>query len=185
MKRIVIIGSSGAGKSTLARQLGELLHIEVIHLDSLFWRTGWKKVPRKKQTAIQRQLVQKAAWIMDGSYHNTLGGRINAADTVIFLDMPFLLCICRVIKRHFTTQPRPDLHRRCQDKLDLSYLMKVGNFRRKDRDRLVEHLQAAEKSGKKIVWLHSESEVSDYLRKVRGEVQKEQRQPVEVALASR
>jgi adenylate kinase family enzyme len=185
MKRIVIIGSAGAGKSTLARQLGEILQIEVIHLDSLFWRTGWKKAPRRKQIAIQRQLVQKDVWIMDGNYHGTLGSRIHEADTVIFLDMPLLLCIRRVIIRHFTARSRPDLPRRCQDKLDLNYLMKVGNFPWKDRECLIKHIHAAKQSGKKIVWLHSESEVTDYLRQVCEEVQKEQGLPVEAALASR
>lgn len=166
MNRIVIIGPSGAGKSTLARQLGELLQIEVIHLDSLFWRTGWQKVSSKKQEAIQRQFVPKATWIIDGSYHDTLDGRIDEADTVIFLDMPLLLCIMRVIIRHFTTPWRPDLPRRCQDKLDLNYLMKVGNFRRKDRECLVEHIRVAQENGKEIVWLRSSSEVTGYLRRV-------------------
>jgi adenylate kinase family enzyme len=174
MKKIVIIGSAGAGKSTLARQLGDILQIEVIHLDSLFWRTGWKKISRGKQKEIQRRLVRKESWIMDGSYHATLDSRINAADTVIFLDMPLLLCIWRVIIRHFTARSRPDLPRRCQDKLDLNYLVKVGNFPWKDRECLIKHIHAARESGKEIVWLRSESEVANYLRKLHEEVQKEQ-----------
>jgi adenylate kinase family enzyme len=36
MKRILIIGSGGAGKSTLARHLGEILNIEIFHLDKLY-----------------------------------------------------------------------------------------------------------------------------------------------------
>src|SRR5438067_451722 len=114
MNRIVIIGPAGAGKSKLARQLGEILQIEVIHLDSLFWQDDWKKIPRGRQREIQQQFVQKATWIMDGSYHATLGSRIKAADTVIFLDMPLFTCIWRVIKRHFTARSRPDLPKRCQ-----------------------------------------------------------------------
>ena len=46
MRRIAIIGAGGAGKSTLARQLGEVLGIEVIHLDALFWKPGWVDTPR-------------------------------------------------------------------------------------------------------------------------------------------
>jgi adenylate kinase family enzyme len=39
----MIIGSGGAGKSTLARQLGDLLSIEIIHLDAEFWKLYHEK----------------------------------------------------------------------------------------------------------------------------------------------
>ncbi|HZU00370.1 MAG TPA: hypothetical protein VFA10_11940 [Ktedonobacteraceae bacterium] len=182
MKKTVIIGSAGAGKSTFARQLGDILQIEVIHLDNLFWRTGWKKISRGKQKEIQRRLVRRESWIMDGSYHTTLGSRIKAADTVIFLDMPLLVCIWGVIIRHFTAPSRPDLPERCQDKLDWNYLVKVGNFPTKDRDRLVRHVLVAQENGKEVIWLHSRREVAGYLRQVREKMQRDHRQQVEAAL---
>jgi adenylate kinase family enzyme len=185
MNRIVIIGSAGAGKSTLACQLGDILRVKVIHLDSLFWQAGWKKMTKGKQREIQQQLVREDAWIMDGTYHATLGSRIKAADTVIFLDMPLPTCIWRVVKRHFTKWSRPDLPRQCRDRLDWKYLVKVGNFPKKDRDRLVRRVRVAQKSGKEVVWLRSSGAVVDYLQKVRQEVQKEQRQSVEAALAAK
>ena len=46
MKKTAIIGSCGAGKSTLARQLGEILDIKVIHLDSFYWKPGWVATPK-------------------------------------------------------------------------------------------------------------------------------------------
>ncbi len=66
MKKIAIIGSGGSGKSTLARELGERLHIEVFHLDALFWKPGWVGVPKEEQRLVQNELVEKEKWIFDG-----------------------------------------------------------------------------------------------------------------------
>ena len=54
MRRVLVIGSGGAGKSTFARRLGELLELEVIHLDSLYWSPGWVEMPKAEwQTAVE------------------------------------------------------------------------------------------------------------------------------------
>lgn len=46
MKKILIIGSEDAGKSTLARELWTILGLEVIHLDTWYWNSGWVKTPK-------------------------------------------------------------------------------------------------------------------------------------------
>lgn len=86
MKKIMLIGSGGAGKSTLARQIGQMLAIEVIHLDTLMWRSNWEIIDKEEQIAIQHNIVQKDEWIIDGNYGGTMDIRLREADTVIFLD---------------------------------------------------------------------------------------------------
>ena len=44
----MLIGSGGAGKSTLARKIGQILDIEVIHLDTLMWRSNWEIIDRNE-----------------------------------------------------------------------------------------------------------------------------------------
>jgi len=51
MKKILVIGSGGAGKSTFAKRLGELLSIEVIHLDALYWQPGWIEPAKQEWSA--------------------------------------------------------------------------------------------------------------------------------------
>jgi adenylate kinase family enzyme len=87
MKKIILIGSGGSGKSTLARKLGDKLEIDVYHLDALFWKPNWEGAPKDEQRKVQNDLVKKEEWIIDGNYGGTMDIRLNAADTVIFLDI--------------------------------------------------------------------------------------------------
>lgn len=99
MKKIILIGSGGSGKSTLARQLGNKLNIKVHHLDALFWKPNWEGVPREEQIAVQNNLIKDEKWIIDGNYGGTMDIRLNAADTIIFLDIHRTICIYRAFKR--------------------------------------------------------------------------------------
>jgi adenylate kinase family enzyme len=57
MKKILIIGSGGAGKSTLARELGNILGLEVIHLDTCYLNSGWVETPKAEWQSIVQELV--------------------------------------------------------------------------------------------------------------------------------
>lgn len=119
MKRVLIIGSSGSGKSTLARQLGARLELPVIHLDRHYWHPGWVGTPREKWQRTVDRLVQRDAWIMDGNYRGTLETRLEAADSVVFLDLPPWICAMRAIKRRiqYHNRPRPDIADGCKEPL--------------------------------------------------------------------
>src|SRR5260370_39177946 len=102
MEKIVIIGSSGAGKSTLARALGELLKIKVFHLDRYFWQPKWREKPTVlRRLILQRLIRNNEQWIIEGSYLDTSDIRIEAADTIIFLDIFASVCFWRVLNRKF------------------------------------------------------------------------------------
>jgi adenylate kinase family enzyme len=99
MKRVVVIGSGGAGKSTFSRRLHAATGLPLIHLDRLFWRPGWTEMPNEEWRATNEMLVKAEAWIIDGNYGGTMDVRLAAADTIIFLDLPRLVCLYRVLKR--------------------------------------------------------------------------------------
>ena len=108
MKKIILIGSGGSGKSTLASQLGEKLKIKVYHLDALFWKPNWVGVPKDEQRKVQNDLVKEEKWIIDGNYGGTMDIRINAADTIIFLDFPRIICVFRAFKRIINIEIKQD-----------------------------------------------------------------------------
>lgn len=164
MEKIVIIGSAGTGKSTFARKLGSILNIKVYHLDRVFWQRGWVIKPRETRIDILQHLVQDKQWIIEGSYLSSSEPRLNAADTVIFLDNAPLVCLQRIIKRHlkYHEHSRRDIPEGSKDKLTLLLISKVLVFPFRGRRALIQKLRNYEWS-KQIIWLRSGKEVEDFL----------------------
>jgi adenylate kinase family enzyme len=181
MKKIVIIGSPGAGKSTLARRLMNPLGIEVFHLDCYFWEPGWKEKSIEARIKIQQQLVQGERWIIEGTYLGSSDERLNAADTIIFLDMPFFLCLWRVIKRRFkyNNKPRPDLPEGCPEKLHFPYILKVLAFPLRGHRlffKKYKEIQARQRHKEEettLLWFKSNKEVETFLRRLSGQSREE------------
>ena len=99
MDRIAIVGCGGSGKSHLARQLGALLAVAPVHLDGLYYAGDWKRLDQDQFIALQRDLAAAPQWIIDGNYASTLPIRLQAADTVVFLDLPAWACLWGVVQR--------------------------------------------------------------------------------------
>ena len=163
MDKVAIVGSPGAGKSALAQQLGESLNIETIYLDRYFWQPDWREKPRDARIEILNELVRKERWIIEGTYLGSSEPRLNAADTIIFLDIPLWLCLYRIRQRHnkYKGQPRPDLPDGCSDNLNLTCVLKVLAFPFRGRKMLEQKLPNYK--SKQIIWLRSDKEVEDFL----------------------
>lgn len=171
MKKIAIVGCGGAGKSTLARQLGEILHLPVIHLDQQFWQSGWKMRSREEEREIVGNLARQDEWIIDGNYKSTLSTRFEAADTIIFLDFPTLLCLLRVIKRFFKYRgtTRPDMTEGCTEKLDWEFIFWIIGYRKSYRpivlDKIAEHA-----SNRKVLIFKKPTQVERFLTDLKNNI---------------
>ena len=163
MEKIAIIGSPGAGKTTLAKDLQRILKIKVYHLARLFWRPKWQPLDRESRIDILQKLVQESQWIIEGTYILSSEPRLNEADTIIFLDIPFYRCFWRTIQRHWKVrgQFRRDIPEQSVDKLDLLRIYKLLMFPILDRKQLKQKL--LHYNSKQIVWLHSAKEVKVFL----------------------
>ncbi|MCX6218513.1 DNA topology modulation protein [Spirosoma sp.] len=142
MRKIVIVGCGGAGKSTLARQLGEVLHLPVVHLDAQFWKPGWKMISKAEEIIVLNQLTNQSSWIIDGNYNATMELRFEAADTIIFLDFPVLLCFRRVIKRFITYRgkSRPDMSPGCPEKVNWRFLGWILTYKYLNRPQVLKRI---------------------------------------------
>jgi adenylate kinase family enzyme len=99
VNRIAIVGCGGSGKSHLARSLGSHLGIKPLHLDALYYDQDWRPLDQETFAVLQRTLVAEAHWIIDGNYASSLPIRLQAADTVIFLDLPGWACLWGILQR--------------------------------------------------------------------------------------
>lgn len=163
MKRILVLGSSGAGKSTFARELGERLGVETIHLDSYYWQPNWTCTSAEEWDQKLQALLERDSWVMDGNYPASLSLRLEYADTVIFLDCGRITSLVRCIGRFlkYRGRSRPDLAPGCNEKIDWDFLKWIWNYPRDVRPEIMETLQR--QVDKEIVVLTSDDEIARYL----------------------
>ena len=169
MEKILVIGSGGAGKSTFARQLGKYLRIDVVHLDALYWKPDWVESSKEEWATTIDNVVRRDAWIMDGNYSGTLAPRIDASDTVIFLDLPRVVCTWRVLKRslQYRNATRPDMAHGCNERLNLDFLRWIWSYPSRSRPKVLALLKD-HGANKQIVHLRTRTQVRKFLANASG-----------------
>ena len=163
MERIQIMGCSGAGKSTLARCLGEKTGLPVVHIDRLFWKSGWVESTKAEIDEKILKEVSEEKWILDGNYSRTLQARLDRCDMVVYLDFPRWFCILSVIRRCLENagQIRPDMAEGCPEKIDWEFLRWIWTYNGKHRAKFLEMLGQMPKE--KVVILNNRREVNRFV----------------------
>ena len=164
MERIIVIGCGGAGKSTLARQLGEKTGLPVVHLDQIWWAPGsWQHVTREEFDIRMTEEMNRPRWILDGNFNRTLEARLQKCDTVIYLDLPRILCLKswmgRVIKNWGTA--RPDMAPGCNEWFDPEMAKWIWKFNKQNRKRYLQLLSGLE--GKQVYIFRNRRAVQKFL----------------------
>ena len=160
----MIIGCCGAGKSTFAKKLGNILPLEVIHLDQHYWQPNWTETAKEEWEEIVSKLAQKESWIIDGNYGGTMDLRIDRADTIIYLDYPTWKCLWRITKRIIKHRghERPDMATGCQERFDLEFYHYVATFNLMRRKALINKMQKL-KSQKTVHIFRNDKETGIFL----------------------
>ncbi len=165
MKKVLVLGCAGSGKSTFSSRLGQVTGLPVIHLDSLYWKSGWIASSEDEWDQTIDELIKLDSFIMDGNYSRTLNKRLIDADTVYFFDFPRLLCIYRVIKRRiiYHGRTRKDMADGCKEKIDLEFLRWIWNFKKRNRSQILEILDQV-KDHKKLYIFKRPREIKKYIK---------------------
>ncbi len=107
MKRVVVFGTTGSGKSWLAQRLSQRTGARIIELDALYWGRDWQPAPIELfRHRVERETVPLAddargdeGWIVVGNYGQVRDLTWRAADTLVWLDLPFPLVFWRLLRR--------------------------------------------------------------------------------------
>ncbi|MDJ0640028.1 MAG: hypothetical protein QNJ20_14440 [Paracoccaceae bacterium] len=102
MKRVAIFGNTGAGKSTLSRYLAQRTGLSLVTLDLIEYRPGGAPVPHEEYLRAHAEVLDQDAWIIDGfGSVPSARQRFDAADTLVYLDLPLSVHAWWVTKRFF------------------------------------------------------------------------------------
>ena len=161
MKKVMIIGCPGSGKSTFARALAKKTCLPLYCLDLMYWNPDRTTKPKEEFRANLRETVALPEWIIDGNYNSTLELRLEACDTVIFLDYPLEVCLSGVEERR--GKPRPDMPW-VETEPDLEFIEFITKFNEESRPRIVGLLK--QYKNKNVIVFTSRGEADEYLRRL-------------------
>ena len=101
MRRVAVIAnSSGSGKTTVGRELADRLDVPFVELDSLVHGPGWTETSDDELRRLVEPVLAGEGWVIDGTYQRKLGTAVlDAADTVVWLDMPLHIWLPRLTRR--------------------------------------------------------------------------------------
>lgn len=163
MKKIIVIGCPESGKSTFSKALAQKTGIPLFHLDLLYWNADKTTVTKEVFMDRLNGVLNKDRWIIDGNYGSTLERRLNACDTVFFLDYPLEVCLDGIRSRK--GKPRSDTPWiETSDEMDEEFLHFIENYDRQSKPKILHLLE--QYSGKDIVIFKNRKESEDYLSRM-------------------
>ena len=161
MKKVIVIGCPGSGKSTFSRALHNITGIPLFHLDMLNWNADRTTVDKKIFRERLLSTIQKNEWIIDGNYGSTMELRLQACDTVIFLDYPLDICLNGIKERR--GKARSDIPWvENEDEEDAEFIEFIKNYDSESRPTVMALLDKY--SRKDIHIFKSRNEADEYLK---------------------
>ena len=160
MKKVIVIGCAGSGKSYFSRKLRDAVSLPLYHLDNIYWNEDGTTLERPIFYERLGELLKLDEWIIDGNYKTTMETRMQACDTVFFLDFPTEVCLDGIKERR--GKPRSDIAwKHTLEDDDEEFVNFIKSYNTEHRPRVLELLEKY--SDKNIVIFKSRKEADDFL----------------------
>lgn len=100
MKKIAVFGKPASGKSTISRDLSVATGVGLFPLDLIEYEKSGEKVSAEIYAMRHSELIAQDSWIIEGlGTITSFWERIDAADTLIYVDLPYRVSYWWVVKR--------------------------------------------------------------------------------------
>ncbi|MCC2606873.1 P-loop NTPase family protein [Planctobacterium marinum] len=103
MKKVAVFGKPANGKSTLSKKLAVATGIPLYALDSILYQADGEEVCRDQYEQRHEAILDSGSWIIEGfapmNSPNSFYRRLEAADTLIYIDLPYSVTYWLVTKR--------------------------------------------------------------------------------------
>lgn len=118
-RKILLVGNIAGGKTRLSHRLAEIYSLPLIHVDSIQFLPGMKIRPLDETRKKLSEVTGQEQWIIDG--HGPLDqiqSRFDAADRIVFVDLPVRVHFCWLTKRQIQSLwcRRPELPSGCSER---------------------------------------------------------------------
>ncbi|MEO1945252.1 MAG: hypothetical protein ABGY11_13205 [Candidatus Thioglobus sp.] len=161
--RIHITGNAGSGKSTFAKDIGDILGINVYGLDKVVWKEGWVQTPQDERKRLEEELASNPQWIIEGVSSIAR----QTADLIIFLNFPRRVCYLRCAKRNwrYLFSSRPELPDNCPEIKIIPTLIKIiWHFPSVAKPIITNEMNI---QGKVSIMLSSNDEITQFISELR------------------
>ena len=100
MKKVSVFGKPGSGKSTFSKRLASVTGIPLHPLDSIVYKKNGDLVDRQTYDREHGNILSSDSWIIDGfGPRGSFNQRLDAADTLVYIDLPYFVSYWLVTKR--------------------------------------------------------------------------------------
>ncbi len=156
----MIIGCPGSGKSTFSRVLHQITGIPLFHLDMMYWNSDRTTVEKSVFRKRLSDTIQQNEWIIDGNYGSTIELRLQACDTVIFLDYPLEICLDGVRERRGKVRSdMPWIEN--EDEEDTEFIEFIKSYNSQSKPQIMDLLKLY--SDKNIFIFNNRTEADEFL----------------------
>ncbi|MGF1683831.1 adenylate kinase [Photobacterium minamisatsumaniensis] len=100
MKKVAVFGKPGSGKSTVSKALALSTGTPLHQLDSIVYKPNGELVAREVFDKAHDNILCTDSWIIDGfGPISSFNKRLEAADTLVYIDLPYPVSYWFVTKR--------------------------------------------------------------------------------------